>query len=221
MMKALRIVRWTSLALVVLLALGIGVLKFAESERSPAITDDSATASADAMSVPAGVAVGGPFHLIDETGRPVSDADYRGRWMLVFFGYTNCPDECPLTLQKMATALRQLGPLAGRVAPLFITVDPSRDTPARLASYLKNFDPRIVGLTGSSEQIAEAAKVYRVYYSPAEHEQSGVDLINHSAFLYLMGPDGKLAALFSADITAERLAAALRERLSAQPSRPT
>jgi cytochrome oxidase Cu insertion factor (SCO1/SenC/PrrC family) len=166
------------------------------------------------VTVPAGVPIGGGFTLIDDKGRTATDADYRGRWMLVFFGYTNCPDECPLTLQKMATTLTDLGPLADRVTPLFITVDPARDTPARLASYLENFDTRIVGLTGSGEQIAAAAEAYRVYCEPGENERSGADLVSHSTFLCLMDPSGKLNALFSQDITPDKLTAASRTRLS-------
>jgi protein SCO1/2 len=135
----------------------------------------------------------------------------------VFFGYTNCPDECPLTLQKMAAALNKLGPLADKIAPLFITVDPARDTPARLASYLANFDPRIIGLTGSDTQIAEAAKVYRVYYAPARHEESGADLVSHSTFLYLMDPAGAFSELLPSDVDADKLAAALRAKLGATP----
>jgi cytochrome oxidase Cu insertion factor (SCO1/SenC/PrrC family) len=141
--------------------------------------------------------------------------------MLIFFGYTNCPDECPLTLQKMANALDALGPLADRIAPLFITVDPRRDTPSKLTEYLANFGSRIVGLTGSDEQIAAAAKAYHVYYSPAEHEQSGADLVSHSTFVYLVNPRGKLDALFSQDIDADVLAGTLRARLSPQNARPS
>lgn len=115
----------------------------------------------------------------------------------------------------MAKALQELGPLAARVAPLFITVDPAHDTPDRLAAYLGNFDTRIIGLTGSDELIAAVAKAYRVYYSPGQNEQSGVDLVSHSTFVYLMNPSGKLAALFSPDVTAEKMTAALRTRLSA------
>jgi protein SCO1 len=164
------------------------------------------------------VPIGGAFALVDDKGKPVTEASFRGRWMLAFFGYTNCPDVCPLTLQKMAAALKALGPLADRMAPLFITVDPARDTPAQLADYLANFDSRISGLTGSSEQIAAAAKAYRVYYSPAQHDQSGADLVSHSTFLYLMNPSGKLEALFSQDASADAMAAELRSRLSSQPS---
>jgi cytochrome oxidase Cu insertion factor (SCO1/SenC/PrrC family) len=163
-----------------------------------------------------GPRIGGPFNLIDHKGRPVTDAVYRGRWMLVFFGYTNCPEDCPLTLQKMASALDALVPFADRIALLFITVDPAHDTPDRLAGYLTNFESRIIGLTGSSEQIAAAAKAYQLYYSPVEHEQSGVDLVDHSTFLYLMNPTDALDLLVRPTITADQLAAALRVRLSSQ-----
>jgi protein SCO1/2 len=120
---------------------------------------------------------------------------------------------CPLTLQKMAAALRNLGPLADRLAPLFITVDPARDTPSQLANYLDNFDPRIVGLTGSDQQIAEAAKAYKVYYSPVEHDKSGADLVGHSGFLYLMDPTGRFNALLPQDAGADELTVVLRRKL--------
>ena len=215
--KMLRLIRWSAIAAIVILALGTGLAELVPGARQFALDAfaETASASADGMvAVPSGVPIGGPFKLMNDKGQPVTDAAYRGRWMLVFFGYSNCPDECPLTLQKMAAALKELGPMADRIAPLFVTVDPARDTPARLASYLENFDTRIVGLTGSDEQVAAVAKAYRVYYAPGQNEQSGPDLISHSTFLYLMNPDGKLAALFSQDITADKLAAALRGRVS-------
>jgi protein SCO1/2 len=107
MIRTLRTIRWVTLGLIVVAAVGMAVLKFRPVDE-PADHD----ASAGTVSVPAGVAIGGPFHLTDDKGHQVTDANYRGRWMLVFFGYTNCPDECPLTLQKMATALVNIGPLA-------------------------------------------------------------------------------------------------------------
>lgn len=219
-MTALRVIRWIAFAGIALLLAAIAVFEFAPDVRKRVLphSDGIASASAeDTVTVPAGVPIGGPFELINEKGHPVTDANYRGRWMLVFFGYTNCPDECPLTLQKMATTLKDLGPLADRIAPLFITVDTVRDTPERLASYLENFDTRITGLTGSNEQIAAVAKAYRVYYETGRNEQSGADLVSHSTFLYLMDPGGKLNALFSEDVTPEKLTAALRTRLSSPP----
>lgn len=211
MIRTLRIIRWTALGLTLLLAIGVAVLEL----RPPG--EPSGRTGAGAASVPAGVSIGGPFHLTDDKGHAVTDATYRGRWMLVFFGYTHCPDECPLTLQKMAVALRKLGPLAGKVTPLFITVDPTRDTPARLASYLGRIDPRIIGLTGRSMQIAAVAKAYGVYYSREEHETSGAAIVGHSTFLYLMDPSGRFAALFPQDATASALARVLREKLALRP----
>jgi protein SCO1 len=217
MIGTLRLIRWAAFGGIAILLLGIAVLKFAPDIRhftEPASDEVASAASEDTVTVPAGVPIGGPFTLTDDKGHTVTDAEYRGRWMLVFFGYTNCPDECPLTLQKMAMSLKDLGSLADRVAPLFITVDPARDTPDRLASYLENFDTRIVGLTGSDKQIATVAKAYRAYYAPSQNEQSGTDLVSHSTFLYLMNPGGELNALFSQDVTPDNLTAALRARLS-------
>jgi cytochrome oxidase Cu insertion factor (SCO1/SenC/PrrC family) len=211
--RTLRIIRWTAFVLIVLIASGVAVIKFrpAGNPQRHAVAINTPVGT---VTIPEGVPIGGPFNLINDKGHAVTDADYRGRCMLIFFGYSNCPDECPLTLQKMATVLAALGPLADRIVPLFITVDPAHDTPSKLTEYLGNFDTRITGLTGSSEQIAAAAKAYRIYYSPAEHEQSGADLVSHSTFIYLMNPAGKLDALFSQDAETDTLATALRARLS-------
>jgi cytochrome oxidase Cu insertion factor (SCO1/SenC/PrrC family) len=203
-----RIVGGATLTLAVVMGLAIGALVLRPHWQSP-------QQEAGLVTVPGGIALGGPFHLIDDNGRAVTDATYRGRWMLVYFGYSDCPDDCPLTLQKMAGALRTLGPLADRIAPLFITVDPARDKPERLKTYLANFDPRITGLTGGDAEIAEAAKAYRVYYSPAKHEASGADLVSHSSFLYLMDPSGKFFGLLASDIDSDKLAAVLRPKLAA------
>jgi len=224
-MRALRVIRWIAVSGIVLLLAAIAAFEVVPGARefiSPRSDGMVSASGEDTVSVPAGVPIGGAFELIDEKGQRVTDADYRGRWMLVFFGYTNCPDECPLTLQKMATTMRDMGPLADSLAPLFITVDPARDTPERLVSYLENFDTRIVGLTGSDEQIAAVAKAYRVYYEAGKTEESGADLVSHSTFLYLMDPSGKLNAIFSQDVTPEKLMTALRKRLSSpqQAARP-
>jgi len=136
--------------------------------------------------------VGGPFTLVDPTGKPVTDQDFRGRYMLIFFGYTHCPDICPAELQVMAAALDQLGPKAAKVVPIFITLDPERDTPEAVGAYVKNFGPNIVGLTGSTEAVAAAAKAYRVSFSKFQDENSGTNYtIDHSALAYLMGTDGE------------------------------
>ena len=166
------------------------------------------------MSVPGGVSVGGPFSLVDSAGKPVTDASFRGRFMLVYFGYTFCPDVCPTELQMVANALALLGKDADRVAPIFITVDPERDTPEVIGGYTKLFDPRLIGLTGTPAQIAAAAKAYRVYYARATSKDSATYLMDHSSFIYLMGPDGKLSALFKQGTTAQELADGIRAKLA-------
>jgi protein SCO1/2 len=167
------------------------------------------------VAVPGGVSVGGPFALTNHHGAAVTDASYRGRWMLVYFGYTFCPDVCPTELQTIAGALDKLGPQADQIAPLFVTVDPERDTAAALADYVKLFDDRIVGLTGTPDQIAAVARAYRVYYAKATSKDSSTYLMNHSSLMYLMGPDGKFRALFRQGMSSQALADAIHTQMSA------
>lgn len=135
--------------------------------------------------------IGGPFTLTDHTGRRVSEKDFAGRPMVVFFGFTNCPDVCPSGLQVLSAALDKLGDKGGQVAPLFISVDPERDTPERLARYVRSFHPRIVGLTGTPEEVEKAAKAYRVYFKKAKTEGSAeAYTIDHSAIIYIMDAAG-------------------------------
>jgi protein SCO1/2 len=166
-------------------------------------------------SQPAALTVGGPFSLIDGDGKPVTDQTWHGKYMLVYFGYTFCPDVCPTTLTAVSDALDKLGPKADRIQPLFITVDPKRDTPAVVKQYAAAFGLRIIGLTGSPEQVAAAAKAYRVYF--AEHRTGpGPDdySMDHSSVLYLMGPDGRFIAPVRADQDGPELAAALTKLMS-------
>jgi protein SCO1 len=143
--------------------------------------------------------IGGPFTLAATKGRTVSDQEFRGKWLLVYFGYTHCPDVCPTTLLEIAQTLKQLGPLAAEVVPFFITIDPERDTPEAVSEFAKAFDPRIVALSGTPAQIASVAKEYRVYYKKVEQPgmKSEGYLMEHSAFVYLMGPSGAYVTLFS------------------------
>lgn len=151
--------------------------------------------------------VGGPFSLVDHTGRRVTDKDFRGRYMLVFFGFTYCPDVCPSGLQVMAAALQKLGAEAERVTPILISVDPERDTPVQLAEYVKSFDPRLVGLTGSREEVDAAAKAYRVYYKKVPDEKSTAGYtIDHTAIIYLMDPNGSYVTHFTHTIGVDTLA---------------
>ena len=157
-------------------------------------------------------AIGGPFNLIDGDGKPVADADFRGKYMLIYFGYTHCPDACPTALQDMADALERLGPEASQqIAPIFITVDPERDTVGYIKGYAQQFDPRFVGLTGSADQVAAAARAYRVYFRKST--QDADYLMDHSSIIYLMGRDGKFLAHFTHQTSPEQMAAALKKFL--------
>ena len=159
--------------------------------------------------------VGGPFSLTDQTGRKVTDKDFRGHYMLVFFGYTYCPDLCPTELQVMSAALDSLGAKADDIQPIFITFDPQRDTPEVLKQYISNFHPRFVGLTGTPEEIAAAAKAYRVFYNRLENT-SGPDtyLMDHSTIIYLMDKQGKFLKHFSYSTDAAALAQALEKAIA-------
>jgi protein SCO1/2 len=165
------------------------------------------------QSVPTGetVAIGGPFALTDQNGQHRTDQDYRGKYMLVFFGYTYCPDVCPTTLAVMSAALDKMGSSADRIVPLFVTVDPKRDTPETLKSYLSAFGTRFVGLTGTDEEIAATAKAYRVYYQA--HTDQGADYtVDHSGVVYLMNPEGKFIANYSLQTSPDVLAADLAKK---------
>ncbi len=160
------------------------------------------------------LSIGGPFDLVGPAGQQVTQASYPGRWKLIYFGYTTCPDVCPTTLQTIATTLKALGPRAGLVVPLFITVDPARDRPDVLGHYTALFDPRIVGLTGSPGQVAQAERSFRVYAARVDQPGTNTYLMDHTSFIYLLDPQGSLQALFDLRTTAAALTARLREKLA-------
>src|SRR6266550_1252630 len=170
------------------------------------------TGRAPAPVGPAIAAVGGPFHLEDQNGKPVSDQDLKGRPFLVFFGFTHCPDICPTTLFEVSEVLRALGPDADRTRALFITVDPERDTPAVIKDYLSSFDPHLSGLTGDPAAIAAVAKAYRVYFEKVPLDQSGYTM-DHTAIVYLMDKAGRFVSPFSLKRTSDAAAADLRRYL--------
>jgi protein SCO1/2 len=160
--------------------------------------------------------VGGPFALVDKDGKTVTDRDFRGRHMLVFFGFTHCPDICPAELQVIAASLQELGPKADEVVPIFITLDPARDTPKVAGEYANNFGTNFVGLSGSTEDIDKAAKAYRVAYSkfvPEGAADNSNYSIDHSALVYLMGPDGDYITHFAYGTPAAKMAETLRRYL--------
>ncbi|HQT65657.1 MAG TPA: SCO family protein [Acidocella sp.] len=164
--------------------------------------------------IPPGAPIGGPFQLTNQLGQQVSEATYHGKYMLVFFGYSHCPDECPLTLQKMAVVMNSLGPLAKRIAPIFVTVDPTHDTSPVLQKYLLKFGTSLIGLTGSNAQIAGVAHEYAVAFNTNDLEASGASLISHSTYIYLMGPDGKFLNLFPFTITVAQLTSLLKAQIN-------
>lgn len=182
------------------------------------LTDERVRETARSATAPA---IGGPFALVDHRGRAVTEADYRGKLMVVYFGFTFCPDVCPTGLYKIGQALDALGEDADDVYPLFITVDPERDTAEALAGYVGKFHPALVGLTGNPEQIEAVAKAYRVYYAKAHPEgvEKGGDhlggdyLMDHSTTTYVMGRDGGFRQAVSQGSSAEDLAAAIRQHL--------
>ncbi len=159
------------------------------------------------------VEIGGPYTLTDHTGRAVTQESYAGRWQLVFFGYTFCPDFCPATLSTVTAAMDSLGPAGDKITPIFITVDPERDTVEQMAAYHEHFHPSFQMLTGTPEQIAAVARAYRVYYAKAESEQYTDYLMDHSTITYLMDPQGRYAAHFSHGTEPEALARQLREHV--------
>ena len=161
--------------------------------------------------------IGGPFTLVDQNGETIKDSDLRGRYMLLFFGYTYCPDFCPQTLLTVTEALDRLEEeapeKAEKVIPIFITVDPERDSVEAMAAYAEHFHEDLLALTGRPEEIDRAAKAYRAYYQKVEDESLSDYLMDHSTFVYLMGPEGEYLTHFTHGTSAENMTASLQERV--------
>ena len=159
--------------------------------------------------------VGGPFQLVAGDGRTVTDQDFRGKYMLIYFGYTTCPDACPTTLQSVVVALDRLGRMADRLQPVLITVDPRRDTPAVLAQYTAAFSPRLLGLSGTKQQIERVEQEYRIY-AAIHRTGPGPDdyAVDHGSMLYLVGPTGQVVAPLRADASGDEIAKTLKHFMS-------
>jgi protein SCO1/2 len=157
--------------------------------------------------------IGGPFTLVDGDGKTRTQADFRGKLMLVYFGYAFCPDVCPTELQKMGEAMDALGDKAKDVVPVFITVDPERDTPTEIKTYVGNFHPRMVGLTGTQEQVAAAARAWRVYYKKVDNPAASQYTMDHTSIVYLMDRQGKFITHFSGRVTADEMSKAIGKYL--------
>lgn len=160
------------------------------------------------------VQIGGPFTLTDQDGKTVSDKDFAGKLMLVYFGFTNCPDICPTGLQTIAIAMDELGAAGAKVQPILITVDPERDTPPVMKEYVQAFHERLIGLTGTPEQIAAVARAYRVYYQKVQLKDSSLGYsVDHSGFIYLMDGQGRYLAHFRHDATPNQMADRIKSKL--------
>jgi protein SCO1 len=193
-----------SIPILLAVALAAGYFLWRASDNLPALGREVVTGTAE---------IGGPFKLIDQNGVRRSSTDFRGRFMLVYFGYSYCPDVCPTTLSLIADALDKLGPKADAIVPIFITIDPERDSPAKLKPYLASFGPRFVGLTSDLATIKKVAALYRVYLKK-EPLQGGDYAMDHSSVIYLMGPDGKFVGFWDdTSIGPEKLGAALRKQI--------
>ncbi|RRV28466.1 SCO family protein [Pseudomonas sp. o96-267] len=166
--------------------------------------------------VPAAARIGevaGSFELVDHQGRRIDQNSFAERWVLLSFGFTHCPDVCPTTLATVAKTLDKLGPRSQHLQPVFITLDPERDSPQLLQRYTGFFDPRIIGLSGNVQQVRQAADAYGVYV--ARREASGTYLLDHTTSLYLVAPDGRLVELFAQNVTPEHLASSIGDYLDA------
>lgn len=192
------------LSVTVLVALVLGFYVWRESDGLPSLGRVVGTGTPS---------IGRPFTLTDQDGHQRSSAGFSGRFMLIYFGYTQCPDVCPTTLALMGDALAKVGPKAHRIVPIFITIDPERDTPEKLKPYVRSFGSQFVGLTGDLKTITRVAADYRVYFRkhPLDDGNYGLD---HSSVIYLMGPTGKFVAYWDdTSIGPDQLADDLRDRL--------
>ncbi|MDX2144334.1 MAG: SCO family protein [Rhodospirillaceae bacterium] len=169
--------------------------------------------ASEVNTVSGAAAIGGAFEMIDQKGQSVTSETLKGRHLLVYFGFTHCPDICPISLQTMTQAMEILGPIGDAVTPLFFTVDAERDTPPVMADYVANFHPRFVALTGTPDQVRKAADVYRVYFQKAKEEVPGEYMMEHSGFIYFMDREGRYVTHFRAETTPEQIAARVRQEL--------
>lgn len=202
---ALKPLPWNKIILLVAIVLTLLIAGIVGYALNRSFNESGVVSSGEAL-------VGGPFQLTDHNGNAVTEKDFQGQNLLVYFGFTFCPDVCPTELAKMAAAIDML-PADANVTPLFITIDPERDGVEEVKAYAEAFHPKMVGLTGTPEQIREVAKAYRVYY--AKNTTSGATdyLMDHSSIIYLMDENGKYTAHFTMQSTPEEMAARIREEI--------
>ncbi len=192
--------------LIAVIGLGISALIVMAQVQSPPV--------AGKKSVPvAGSSVGGPFTLTDHTGKTVTEKNFAGRYLLIYFGFTSCPAICPTELQKINQALKQLGPIADKIQPLFVTIDPERDTQEVMKNYVAQFNPRLIGLTGTVEQVDDALKAYKIYARKVKDPAMTDYTMDHSSYIYFMSPDGQLLSLYGVDSTPADIIADIHKAL--------
>ena len=208
-MKNVRLIAWS---LVGLALAAMAVLAFVKPD---GVAPSGKNMSSDGTTV--GVALGGPYELTAHTGERMKSSDFAGKFQLIFFGYTYCPDICPMELQKMTVALNTLeesGVSTDAIQPIFVSVDPERDTPESMAEYVPLFHKNLIGLSGSLEETREIAKSFRIYYAKREDEVSADYLMDHSSMTFLMDKQGNFKRFFSSKDTPEDMAAYLKQLLS-------
>lgn len=211
---------------------GLACLVFAGGAAPGASPGTASAAGGKHAGATTAATIGGPFELVDHTGRTVTERTFRGRFMLIFFGYTYCPDICPTNLQIISDAMDRLGAAGSSVQPIFISVDPARDTVETMADYVGNFHPRLLGLTGTRQQVRAAARAYRAHYfkfypMPAKHEPGKTDgagagdgdvyFMAHPTATFLMGPEGEFLRKFVHETSPEAMAAGIRAYLKDAP----
>ncbi|MDB5490176.1 MAG: SCO1/SenC family protein [Micavibrio sp.] len=160
-----------------------------------------------------GTDIGGAFSLVDQHGKPFTDKNLLGHYTLAYFGFTFCPAICPTELQRINVILKNLGPAGEKILPLFITIDPERDTQEAMATYVAQFNPRLTGLTGTRAQVDEALKAYKVYARKVQDPKMSDYTMDHSSYLYLIRPDGKIDLFFGPDAKASEIAEKIRARM--------
>jgi cytochrome oxidase Cu insertion factor (SCO1/SenC/PrrC family) len=209
--KTTRLGLWVGLAAILIT---VFVAYWGVSVRNANTSGDAGDSSSAAPKT-SSVSIGGPFALTDHNGKAVTQQNFRGKYMLVMFGYTFCPDVCPMQLTVASEAIDALGDDGKKVTPVFITIDPERDTVEHLKEYVSYFHPSLVALTGTADQIKSAAKAYRVYYAKANENKDDPEdyLMDHSAITYLMGPDGNFITHFSHGVDAAVMSKKIFENL--------
>ncbi|GAA0144606.1 oxidase [Lithospermum erythrorhizon] len=197
-------VSWMSFFL--LIATGAGLVFYYDREKKKHIEEINTASKAVKQGPSVGkAAIGGPFNLIDHNGKSVTEKDFRGNWSILYFGFTHCPDICPDELQKLASAIDKIKEKSRiKVVPIFISVDPERDTVEQVREYVKEFHPDLIGLTGSSDEVKKAARAYRVYYMKTEEEGSDY-LVDHSIVMYLMDPSMEFIKFFGKNYDVDTL----------------